>query len=528
MLDFTAIDFETANSFRGSPCSVGLVKVRDGRVVDTQHWLIRPPEGADWFDAWNTAIHGITAEMVADAPRWRETLPEIVNFIGDDVVVAHNAAFDLGVIRYACEVDGTEWPETQFLCSLVMARRALALPSYRLPFVTAALGFELENHHDALSDARAVVEIIGRLATRQGVADISSLAASVGVRVGHLSNGGYRGCVADRAGDRGFTPIEVNVDADPSGYLYGRVVVFTGALISMTRDTARQECAKAGAIPEQNTTKRTNVLVVGDINVASLRPGSNVTGKARKAFELQDKGQEIEVMTEDDFLRCLDGNRLDGAEVILNGSEPRSADGESRTPPSSPIESRGVGTAKRRALQRPKPTSPPKPLRRTPVPTEQVCSVEGCGSAAAFKTRKKPTWCITHVEEIQRVGGLRPLETFTHPDDWQLTECLTCSVQAHYRFNYTLEKNRWNERTCRACYWRHWAIEARGNWSDLTPTSFGEAESHLDHHGFEYLGPLTAPSLRDDPHLTKCRRCGKISAQRLGDSSFGCTCIPRS
>lgn len=87
--------------------------------------------------------------------------------------------------------------------------------------------------------------------------------------------------------------------------------------MSMTRDAARQECAKVGAIPEQTTTKRTNVLVVGDINPAVLRPGSNVTGKARKAFELQDSGQEIEVMTEDDFLRCLDGNRLDGAEVLL-------------------------------------------------------------------------------------------------------------------------------------------------------------------------------------------------------------------
>jgi len=111
-------------------------------------------------------------------------------------------------------------------------------------------------------------------------------------------------------------PIEVNPDADPSGYLYGRVVVFTGTLLSMTRDLARQECAHVGAIPEQSITKRTNVLVMGDINPAVLRPGSNVTGKARKVFELQAKGQEIEVMTEDDFLRCLDG-----AEVSLDQSD---------------------------------------------------------------------------------------------------------------------------------------------------------------------------------------------------------------
>ncbi|AIY01530.1 hypothetical protein ART_1931 [Arthrobacter sp. PAMC 25486] len=528
MLDFTAVDFETANSFRGSPCSVGLVRVRDGRAVDKQHWLIRPPEGADWFDAWNTAIHGITAGMVTNAPRWKDVLPQIVNFIGDDVAVAHNAGFDIGVIRYACEVDNIEWPEMRFLCSLVMARRTLALPTYRLPFVAASLGFELENHHDALADANAVVEIVARLATQREVTDVASLAAAVGVRLGRVGSGIYRGCVANGAGDRGFTPIEVNADADPSGYLHGRVVVFTGALMSMTRDVARQECAKVGAIPEENTTKRTNVLVVGDINPAALRPGSDLTGKTRKAFELQDKGQKIEVMTEDDFLRCLDGNRLDSAEVLLDDSCRQTAEAEPHPAISAPKRGRSALSTMRQPPEQPKPARAPKPLRRTPVPTDQACSVEDCETVAAFKTRKKPTWCAVHIEDIQRIGGLRPLESFTHPDDWQLTECMNCAVQAHYRFNYTLEKNGWSEPTCRACYWRKWAKKARGDWAELTPATFEETKTYVDGHGFDYLGALTAPSLSDDPHLTKCRRCGKISAQRLGDIGFGCTCQPRN
>ncbi|MBB2974993.1 DNA polymerase-3 subunit epsilon [Microbacterium endophyticum] len=317
MLDFTAIDFETANSYRGSPCSVGLVRVRDGQVTETQHWLMRPPEGADWFDGWNIAIHGINAEMVAGAPRWRDILPSIVSFIGDDLVVAHNAGFDLGVIRYACTLDNIEWPDLQFLCTLVMARRALALPTYRLPFLAETMGIALEDHHDALADATAVVHIVAQLALQQQATDLVDLAGGLGVGIGRMRGGIYRGSVAVHAGGRRLTPIEVNDDADPSGYLYGRVVVFTGTLMSMTRDLARQECAKVGAIPEQTTTKRTNVLVVGDINPAVLRPDSNITGKARKAFELQDKGQEIEVMTEDDFLRCLDGNTLEGTEVLL-------------------------------------------------------------------------------------------------------------------------------------------------------------------------------------------------------------------
>ena len=67
-VDFTAIDFETANSSSASACSVGLVKVRDGRVVDRVHWYIRPPFPHNEFSEWNIRIHGITPEMVADAP----------------------------------------------------------------------------------------------------------------------------------------------------------------------------------------------------------------------------------------------------------------------------------------------------------------------------------------------------------------------------------------------------------------------------------------------------------------------------
>lgn len=308
MLDYTAIDFETANSYRGSPCAVGLVRVRNGVPVAERRWLMRPPKEVDYFDGYNVYIHGITAAMVADKPRWKEILPAIVEFIGDDVVIAHNAGFDIGVIRYACAVDNIEWPEVQFLCTLVLARRALSLPSYRLPFVLDALGCSIEHHHDPLDDARAVVDIVRSLAATKRVDNLDGLASSVRVRIGHMSSGIYRGSVAISAsGGGGPRPVlrELNPEADPDGYLYSRVVVFTGALMSMTRQVAWDECSRIGAIAQQTTTKRTNVLVIGDINPAVLRPGAELTAKARKAFQLQEKGQDIEVMAEDDFLRCL-------------------------------------------------------------------------------------------------------------------------------------------------------------------------------------------------------------------------------
>lgn len=168
MLDYTTIDFETANSYRGSPCAIGLVRVRDGIAVEERHWLIRPPKRVDHFDNFNIALHCITPEMVATAPRWKDVLPAIVDFIAGDVVVAHNAGFDIGVIRYACAVDSIEWPEMRFLCTMVLSRRALSLPTYRLPYVLEALGGVLVDHHDALADARAVVNTNDRRGCNDG------------------------------------------------------------------------------------------------------------------------------------------------------------------------------------------------------------------------------------------------------------------------------------------------------------------------------------------------------------------------
>jgi DNA polymerase III epsilon subunit-like protein len=131
-LDFTSLDFETANRHRGSACSIGLVKVRDGFAVDFESWLIRPPVDWDFFDYYNTFLHGITAEMVADHPRWPVILPLVTEFIGDDVVIAHNAGFDLHVLRSACYLTGLDSPSMSYLCSLVVARRTYSLPSHRL------------------------------------------------------------------------------------------------------------------------------------------------------------------------------------------------------------------------------------------------------------------------------------------------------------------------------------------------------------------------------------------------------------
>ncbi|WP_353116196.1 exonuclease domain-containing protein [Microbacterium sp.] len=184
-LDFTAIDFETANSSPASACQVGLVRVRGGEVVAQAGWLIRPPSGHDDFQEWNVRIHGIRPEDVHDADTWTEQIDRLCAFAGADVLVAHNAGFDLNVLRRACEATGLAAPPYRSLCSLAVARKTYRLESYRLPKAAEAAGFGDFPHHDALADARACAQIVIDAARRTGSSDVDALSAALGVPVVH-------------------------------------------------------------------------------------------------------------------------------------------------------------------------------------------------------------------------------------------------------------------------------------------------------------------------------------------------------
>ena len=182
-LDFTAIDFETANGSPASACSVGLVKVRDGQVVDRIGWFIQPPAGHDHFVDWNIRIHGIRPEMVVDAPSWTEQLVDLIAFAEDDILVAHNAGFDMGVIKAACAATGIATPSYAYMCSLQLARKTYTLDSYRLPMAALAAGFEDFAHHDAVADSEACAAIMIHAADRWGAIDLVELSGLAGVRL---------------------------------------------------------------------------------------------------------------------------------------------------------------------------------------------------------------------------------------------------------------------------------------------------------------------------------------------------------
>nr|WP_208379980.1 exonuclease domain-containing protein [Microbacterium endophyticum] len=185
-MDFTAIDFETANSSSASACSVGLARVRDGQIVETTGWLIKPPPGHDAFFELNIGIHGIRADDVLDAKTWVAQLEDLAAFAGTDVLVAHNAGFDMAVLRRACEATDAVCPSFEYACSLQVARKAYDIPSYRLPFAAAEAGFHDFAHHDATADALACAHIMIDAARRYSVTSIADLTRAVGVNMSRV------------------------------------------------------------------------------------------------------------------------------------------------------------------------------------------------------------------------------------------------------------------------------------------------------------------------------------------------------
>ena len=175
-LNFTAIDFETANGSPSSPCAVGLVKVSAGRIVDGEHTLIQPRYPHDWFEPGNIKIHGIKPSDVVSAPSWETALGEMIEFISGDDLMAHNAGFDMGVLLASIQTIDAEIPDLRYGCSLLMARKTYNLESYRLNQVAYAIGHEEFDHHDALADSDACARIVIHMAKRHEVESLEDLA----------------------------------------------------------------------------------------------------------------------------------------------------------------------------------------------------------------------------------------------------------------------------------------------------------------------------------------------------------------
>ena len=155
---FTALDFETANYQSNSACQLGIAVVNNGQIVLQKSWLIKPPTPIFTF----SYLHGITYGMVKEQPTFGDIWHEIKPYVTDEIIAAHNADFDMGVLTATLAHYQLYVPEFYVIDSLAAARKAWpGLKNHKLSTVAAHLNIEL-NHHEAESDAKACAEIILR------------------------------------------------------------------------------------------------------------------------------------------------------------------------------------------------------------------------------------------------------------------------------------------------------------------------------------------------------------------------------
>jgi DNA polymerase-3 subunit epsilon len=189
MDSFVAIDFETATW--GSACALGLAHFEDGVKIDERYTLINPQIAARSWEYGAIRVHGIHPKDVIDAPTFADIWPELIHYAACYPLVAHNANFDIGVLRSELARANLPSPTIRYGCSMQLARSAwpkrrmkdledatvaelrAAPENHKLNTLSEFLEIELD-HHNALSDAVACGEITVRAVDQLGASTLAA------------------------------------------------------------------------------------------------------------------------------------------------------------------------------------------------------------------------------------------------------------------------------------------------------------------------------------------------------------------
>lgn len=306
-MDFVAIDFETANNDRSSVCSVGLVKFHNGKMVDEVYKLIKPSN--PYFDPYNTFIHGITYKDVKDEPEFNIVWKELEKYFVDNLILAHNASFDMSVLRHVLDDYSIEYPSTIYNCTRNIAKKTWSgMPSYKLTSVCNHINYQFKHHH-ALEDAKASATIFLKASEKLEVNDYDDMVDKLSIVTGKIFPGGYRPARINKKhrNRKNFDPnsLIANTDTfDETHPFFGATIVFTGTLQSMVRKEAMQNVVNLGGKCGKSVTPDTNFLVMGDQDYLRFADGKK-SSKLKKAEDLITKGQDLEILPENDFLEII-------------------------------------------------------------------------------------------------------------------------------------------------------------------------------------------------------------------------------
>lgn len=276
-LNFTAIDFETMTAEMTSACAIGLVRVENGVIVQKFYSLIKPFPDSRSHN--NTHVHGITPEMVEKAPTFEELWPTIKGYLEHQIIVAHNAGFDMSVLDQTSDVYNIDFKIEDVIDTLEITHMGLAESC-------AVSGISLDEHHDALCDATACAMILLKA---------SGVDCTSNAKPDYFDSKMFRGKNIDSETKIPLSDDLVECKDTP---FFHKKMVLTGTLFSFPK---REEIAsilrRFGADINTSISKLTNIVIVGS--------GAGPS-KMKKIEDLNNQGCNIRVIEEQELLEIME------------------------------------------------------------------------------------------------------------------------------------------------------------------------------------------------------------------------------
>lgn len=312
--DFVAVDFETANDYLSSACSMGLAAVKNLAVVDTEYFLIKPTDLL--FAKENIEIHGLTSHIVRDAPQFPAVWAQVQEYFKSNLIVAHNAHFDMSVLKRCLIEHELEIPQFEYLCSIQISNCICKGLGVSASLLERAHYFNLSTngHHNALSDAKMCASLVAQSIKSAGEKTLRSFCKAY-PRLPVKNFATLRPQMLFKQPRHRFEKIVLSEMAatvesfDQLHPFYGKNIVFTGELSSMDRRTAMQKTLNCGGTVKSTVSKKTDIVILGIQDKALVGPGG-ASRKERRAYELIEQGFDLKIVRETKFLKLL--NRKKG------------------------------------------------------------------------------------------------------------------------------------------------------------------------------------------------------------------------
>lgn len=287
MLDFNAIDVETANADHSSICQIGIAHIRDYKIVDEWKTLVNPE---CCFDPVNIGIHGIDEFRVKDSPKLPQIRDELRRRLRGSVLVSHTSfdrvAFERAMEKYDLEQLQVAWLDSSRIARLTWKKYNQR--GYGLGDIAYDLGIKF-NHHDALEDAKASAKIVIEAIHKTGM-EIEDWIVDTKFSIKKESPK--------------LQKIQGFQTENRNGNFSEDVVVFSGTF-SLSRKKIIEIATDNGCEVGSNVTKKTSILVVGIPINHYTRELYKKSSKHKKAEELLRKGNKIKILSENDFIDLL-------------------------------------------------------------------------------------------------------------------------------------------------------------------------------------------------------------------------------